>query len=135
MQSAAGKPLYPLEVGRPPFEAMCSSARRSRSSIETPGSRCSATSWSVSWTSSPARAMPSISCADLRMITVSRSRLYLFERLGDLVEDVLDRPIGVDADDVAARRPVVLDERCRLDLVELETPLDRLRRVVGAVLL
>src|SRR5581483_12144249 len=44
-------------------------------------------------------------------------------------------PLRVDADDVATRRAVVLDDRSRLALVELEPALDRLRGVVGAVLL
>ena len=40
----------------------------------------------------------------------------------------------MDADDVAVLRPVVLDERCRLPVVQREAPLDRLERVVGAAL-
>src|SRR5690349_20487223 len=106
---------------------------RSSSSMVTPGSRCSATIPSVSWTSSPARATPSISCTDLRMIMPpppSSPGLNLVERLGDLVEDALDRAVGMDADHVAARRAIVLDERSRLGLVQVEPPLDRLGRVV-----
>jgi ATP/maltotriose-dependent transcriptional regulator MalT len=38
--------------------------------------------------------------------------------------------LGVDADDVGLVRAVVLDKRRRLPVVELETSLDRLRRVV-----
>src|SRR6266542_3605041 len=118
----------------PPFDAMCSSAMRSSSSIEMPGSRCSATSCNVSWTSSPARAMPSISCLDLRMIMVSSAGLHRRERLLDLVEDVLDRSVGVDADDVSPRGAVVLAERRRLLVVLREPVVDRLGRVVGPVL-
>src|SRR6266536_4438040 len=118
----------------PLFDAMCSSAMRSSSSIEMPGSRCSATSCNVSWTSSPARAMPSISCLDLRMIMVSSAGLHRRECLLDLVEDVLDRSVGVDADDVSPRRAVVLAER-RCLLVVLHAPVvDRLGRVIGPVL-
>jgi hypothetical protein len=51
------------------------------------------------------------------------------------VEDLVDAAVGVDADDVAPRRAVVLDERRGLALVELEPPPDRVGRVVGATLL
>ena len=44
-------------------------------------------------------------------------------------------PIGVDADDVPAGRPVVLDERGGLALVDLQPLADRIGRVVGPVLL
>ena len=47
---------------------------RSSSSIVRPGSSTSAQSASVSWTSSPASAMPSISAADLRMIMRAPAR-------------------------------------------------------------
>ena len=68
---------------------------------------------SVSATSSPARAMPlDLLAADLRMITRASP-----EPRGECsisCEDLVDRPVGVDADDVAVLRPVVLDERRRL---------------------
>src|SRR3954468_4047926 len=146
---------------------MCSSAMRSSSRISTPGSRCSATTASVSARSAPARAMPSISASDLRTIIgrlrADRARrapqrsglqasdgcemrprrptlgfhlrvpLDLLERLLDLVEDLLNGALCVDADDVRPGRAVVVDERRRLALVQLEAPSDRLRRVVGTV--
>src|ERR1035437_1219946 len=114
---------------------MCSSAIRSSSSIVNPGSSTSAQSASVSATSAPARAIASISCDDLRMITISRPSLQRGKRLLDLVEDLVDRTSGMDADGVAVARAVVLDERRRLGVVQLEPPRDRLGRVVGAVLL
>ena len=111
---------------------MNSSAIASSSAVVTPGRACSPISASVSATTRPARAIVSISCGDLRMIT---ARSHLVERPPDLGEDLLDRPVGVDADDVAARRAVVLDERRGLAVVDLEPLADRLRRVVGAALL
>src|SRR5581483_5391649 len=67
--------------------------------------------------------------------TGSSSHRHLLERLADLREYLLDRPLGVDSDHVRLLRPVVLDERRRLLLVDPEAALDRLRSVVGAVLL
>src|SRR4051812_37730380 len=121
---------------------MYSSAIRSSSRISTPGSRCSATTASVSARSAPARAMPSISDSDLRTIigrpTLGfhlRVSLDLLERLLDLVEDGFHGAVRVDADDVGPGRAVVVDERRRLALVEIEAPPARMRRVVGPVLL
>ena len=73
--------------------------------------------------------------ADLRMITPRAFPCRTLERVVDLVEDLVDGAVGVDADDVRLVRAVVLDERRGLPVVELEPPLDRLRRVVGAALL
>src|SRR5260370_10197097 len=162
---------------------MCSSAIRSSSSIDTPGSSPSATSASVSATSAPARAIPSIAWLLLRRITgdpraesarwapkserckdagsgrslalrprprtqqrdalqatsacdtrrglpKSRARLHRGERLLNLVEDLADCAVGVHADDVAARRAVVLDERRGLTVVRVE-PLHRANHVAG----
>ena len=88
---------------------------------------------SVSWTSSPARAMPSISCADLRMIM--RPRLHLLERLGDLVRRRRRSRARRGCRRRCRASTVVVDERRGLALVELEPAVDPLGRVVGAVLL
>src|SRR5579884_2169194 len=118
---------------------MCSSAMRSSSRISTPGSRCSATSASVAARSAPARAIPSISASDLRTIKPLRLDLAVTLRLGegvvDLAEHLVDAAVGVHADDIRLVRAEVLDQRRGLAVVELETPLDRLRRVVRASLL
>src|SRR2546423_9908259 len=136
---------------------MCSSAMRSSSRISMPGSRCSATTASVSERRAPARAIPSISASDLRMIIdrlradralptsdsyearerrpTSSARLHRLERLLDLVEDLVDAAVGMDADDVRLVRAVIVDQRRRLAFVELEPSLDHLGCVVGAPLL
>src|SRR3954469_3173025 len=106
---------------------MCSSAMRSSSRISIPGSSCSATTASVSASSAPARAIPSISASDLRTITVLRLDLAMSLSLGegviDLAEDLVHGAIGVDAHDVRLARAVVLDQRCGFPVVELEAPL------------
>src|SRR5919202_6811851 len=110
------------------------SARRSSSSIVTPGWSCSPTNASVSATTAPARAMPSISCWDLRMITAASSAgADLLDDLLDLGEHLVDGAIAVDADEVP-RQAVVLDERLGLLVVEREPAADRVGRVVGAAL-
>src|SRR3954453_10180406 len=118
---------------------MCSSAMRSRSRISIPGSSCSATSASVSARSAPARAIPSISASDLRTITTLgldlAMSLRLRERVVDLAEDLVRAAVGVDAHDVRLVRAVVVHQRRRLPVIELEAALHRLRRVVGASLL
>src|SRR5437588_3485137 len=135
---------------------MCSSAMRSSSRISIPGSRCSATTASVSERRAPARAIPSISAWDLRMIIgrlradrvlspgshearerrpTSSARLHRLERLLDLVEDLVDAAVGMDADDVRLVRAVIVDQRRRLAFVELEPSLDHLGCVVRAPLL
>ena len=55
------------------------------------------------------------------------------ERLGDLGRDLVDRALGLERDEPAARA-VELDDRLRLLVVELEPPRDRVRRVVVAPL-
>src|SRR3954471_4312299 len=129
---------------------MNSSASASSSPVVTPGRTCSPISASVSATIRPARAICSISWGDLRMIMRNpapaptesapplSSRLrraygsgkHLLQRGVNLGEDLVDRPVGVEADDIAARRAVVLDERRGLAVVDLEALPDRLRRVV-----
>src|SRR5712691_10861297 len=112
---------------------MNSSAMRSSSPVVTPGCTCSSMSAIVSATSSPARAIPSISCCDLRMIIAgsgSRNR-NLFECLLDLGEDLVLGAVPVDRDEIVARA-VVVDQRLRLTMVVLEPRADHLRRVVHA---
>src|SRR5262245_26868395 len=124
---------------------MYSSAMRSSSIIEMPGSSRSCISASVPTTTSPARAISSISCADLRMIIAcaseprlprsgSRPRPHMVERLLDL-HPHLGRAAGSVQRDELARRAVVLDDRRGPGVVDVEAVRDRLRRVVGAVLL
>src|SRR5438477_11671754 len=151
---------------------MYSSARRSSSSIETPGLSSSAIIASVSATMSPARAMPSISCWDLRRIIEGRpspescslaaktppckdarsgrhprtrsvrrrtprggalqrpgdceagggrssSNSHLLQRGLDLGEDLVRLAVGVDRNE-DAERAVMLDQRLRLAVIELE---------------
>src|SRR5205823_4566392 len=122
------------------------------------------TSASVSARSAPARAIPSISASDLRTIIgrlrADRARratktkrcknaasvrrpasgfdltvsLRLGQRVLDLPEDLFDGAVGMDAHDVRLVCAVVLDERCRFLVVELEPPPYGLGRVVGAPL-
>src|SRR5262245_1732312 len=110
---------------------MYSSASSSSSAVVTPARACSPSRAIVSATMRPARAIRSSSSGDLRMIT---SGGHLVERNPDLREDVVDRTVRVDADDVPPGRTVVLDERSGLALVDLEPLADRVRRVVGASL-
>src|SRR5207253_444766 len=111
---------------------MYSSARRSSSSIETPGPSSSPIIASVSATMSPARAMPSISAWDLRII-IGSSNGDLLERSLDLGENLVRRAVSVDRDE-DAQGAVVLDQRLRLAVIELQPGADRLRRVVRAPL-
>src|SRR5947208_5842237 len=166
---------------------MYSSARRSSSSIEIPGRSSSPIIVSVSTTISPARAIPSISCCDLRRITEGRPssescslaakspprkdarsgrhprtrsvRLrtprggalqrpseceagggrpspnrHLLQRGLDLGEDLVRRSVRVDRDE-DAQGAVVLDQRLRLAVVELEPRADRLGRIVRPLFL
>src|SRR5256885_12684442 len=106
---------------------MCSSAIRSSSVMVTPGCRWSPTRWIVSWTSSPAFAIRSISRGLLRMITSQLQGVL------DLGPDCLDGLVAVDRDQLA-RRCVVVDHRERQLVVEREPLRDRLRGVVGAAL-
>ena len=110
---------------------MCSSAMRSSSSIVIPGSSTSAQSASVSWTSSPASAMPSISAADLRMIM--RLACTLLERVRDLGPDLVDGALCVHLHQLACRE-VVVDDLLGLLVVVAQPALDRLGLVVGAAL-
>src|SRR5919201_362275 len=114
---------------------MNSSASRSSSVIGMPGRRLSPISPSVSATIWPARAIPSISSRDLRMIiSTSFNCRYALERFLDLGEDFVDRLLCVNSDEIS-RRAVVLDERLGLLVVELEPLRDRLAGVVGTPLL
>src|SRR5712692_7003548 len=94
---------------------MNSSAIASSSPVVMPGRTCSPTSASASTTTRPARAICSISWGLFRMIIVlpccaawSRPRRHLLERLADFGEHLVDRSIGMDADDVPTRRAVLL---------------------------
>src|SRR5205085_3571270 len=106
---------------------MCSSAIRSSSSIVTPGCRWSPTRWIVSWTSSPAFAISSISLGDFLMI------IRTLQHVLDLCPDSADRLLAVDGDERAGRC-VVVDHRPRQLVVERQPLLDRLGGVVGAPL-
>src|SRR5438552_1995501 len=106
---------------------MCSSAIRSSSSIVTPGCRWSPTRWMVSWTTSPAFAISSISRGDLRMI------IRTLQHVLDLRPDGVDRRLAVDGAERAGGRVVVGHGPGQL-VVEREALLDRLGRVVGAPL-
>src|SRR6266568_1314778 len=132
---------------------MNSSAIRSSSAVVIPGCTCSPRSAIVSATSSPARAMPSISCPDLRMIKPapptkgwgqtpsgsdpfgsdpSSSRFRgscgnLLQCRLDLGEDLVLAASPVNRHQVAAYA-VVLDQRLRLAVVVLEAAPDRLVR-------
>src|SRR5712692_4797411 len=123
---------------------MNSSAIRSSSPVVIPGCRCSPSSAIVSATSSPARAMPSISCWLFLMITVGVSAAsrtgdlvascrHLLEGGLDLREHLVLGPVSVDGDEVATC-PVVLDQRLRLAVIVVEAPLDCLVGVVGTTL-
>ena len=69
VHSVAGKSYSPLNDGRAPgWERMKSSARRSSSSVETPGRMWRRTRASVSATMRPAAAIVSISRGDLSVI-------------------------------------------------------------------
>ena len=59
---------------------------------------------------------------------------HLLERLLDLDPHLVDGALGVQRHELA-RRAVVLDDRLGLRVVDLESPGDRLGRVVGAALL
>ncbi len=109
-----------------------SSAIRSSSAIEMPGSSRSSSSASVSATTAPAAAISSISRALLRMIT--RRPPVSPERVLHLGVDLGDRPLAVQRDQLA-ERAVVLDDRLGLLVVDAEPLGDHVRRVVGAVLL
>src|SRR5205807_1901495 len=98
---------------------MCSSAIRSSSSIVTPGCRWSPTRWMVSWTTSPAFAISSISRGDLRMI------IRTLQHVLDLRPDGVDRLLAVDGDERAGGR-VVVDHGPGQLVVEREALLDRL---------
>src|SRR5438876_106899 len=117
---------------------MNSSAIRSSSAVVIPGCTCSPSSAIVSATSSPARAMPSISWALFLMINavpplrVSR-RGHLLQRGLDLGEDLVLAARPVNRHEAAAY-PVVLDQRLGLAVVVLESALDRIVRIVGAPL-
>src|SRR5919108_2467228 len=111
---------------------MYSSAIRSSSFVVTPGRIRSARRESASATTRPARAIVSSSSCDLRMITSLRRGRGLEDFL-DLREDFVDRAVGVDADEVAARA-VVLDELFG-DALHLHPVMDHLRSVVFAPLL
>src|SRR5438045_3526922 len=106
---------------------MCSSAIRSSSVMATPGCRWSPTRWIVSWTSSPAFAIRSISRGLLRMITGELQGVL------NLGPDRVDRLVAVDRDQIAARR-VVVDDGARQLVVQRQPVCDRLGRVVGAPL-
>src|SRR5216684_6031534 len=113
------------------------SASSSSSSVVTPGRTCSPISSRVSTTTRPAFSIFSISAGDLRMITVvsevwrSSPRLHVLECVLDLGENFVDRTVAADRDDVAAR-PVVLDQRLGLLVVDAQPVVDRLGRVVVA---
>ena len=132
-----GSPCSPSRSATPPCARMCSSAIRSSSSIDTPGSRCSPTSASVSATSAPARAMPSISCGDLRMITrrACSRRRATWSSVCSISEKTSSTVRSAWMPQRCPGGAVVLDERRRLAVVQLEAALDRLGRVVGAPLL
>src|SRR5438270_6420656 len=129
---------------------MNSSAIRSSSAVVIPGCTCSPSSAIVSATSSPARAMPSISWADLRMINpapptkgwgqtpsgsdplgsdpgssgLRGSCGHLLQRGLDLGEDLVLATRPVNRHEVATN-PVVLDQRLGLAVGVLEPALDR----------
>src|SRR5918911_3213736 len=111
---------------------MYSSAIRSSSSIEMPGSSRSPISSSVSATISPARAMPSISAWLFRMIIRSlSSNRDLLQRLLDLGEHLVHRSVRTDPDEDSLHA-VVFDQGLRLAVVQLEPRADRRGRVVDA---
>src|SRR3954447_15345008 len=105
--------------------------------MEIPGRSSSPIIASVSATTAPAWAMPSISASDLRMIIDGRpssgpsSNRHLLERGLNLGEDLVRGPVRMDGHE-AALGAVVLDQRLRLSMIELQARPDRLRRVVGA---
>src|SRR3954470_297960 len=111
---------------------MNSSAIASSSAVVAPGRTCSPISASVSATTRPARAIVSISCGLLRTIIACS---HLLEGLADLGEDIVDRLVGMDPDDVRVLGPVVLDEGRGLAVVDLQPLADRVGRVVGPPLL
>ena len=118
----------------PPCRRMNASAIRSSSTVVTPGSSRSPTCAIVSATSAPARAIFSISAALLRMITRPRPR-----RAGRARPRSRRRPRRSSArrasGDELPRRPVALDHRLGLLVVDREPACDHLRRVVRAALL
>src|SRR5262249_47803110 len=130
---------------------MYSSAIRSSSAIEMPGSSRSSSSPSVPATTAPAAAISSISRADFRMIMrrprPERTRpgsdpghgrsnrvLHALERVLDLRPDLVDRALGVQGHE-PPRHAVVLDDRLRPLVVGAQTVGDHLGCVVAAVLL
>src|SRR5215208_4427230 len=112
---------------------MNSSAIRSSSPVVVPGRTCSPSSAIVSATISPARAICSSSWVDFRTITGSRPGNYLLERVLHLGEDPVHGLVRVHTDKIALRA-VVLDERLGLLVVQGETAVDCLGRVVRAPL-
>ena len=81
-----------------------------------PGSSRSCISASVPATTSPARAISSISWALLRMITAA-APVHLLERLLDLDPHLVGATVGVERDELA-RHAVVLDDRLGLRVVD-----------------
>src|SRR5918999_3433172 len=109
---------------------MNSSASRSSSAVVAPGRTWSPSNASVSATIAPAAAIWSSSWADFR--TIMRDSRPAPTPPAPPRKPV-DRPIGVDTDEVTPQ-PVVTDERLRLLVVEGQPLVDSLRRVVGAPL-
>src|SRR5881275_824847 len=129
---------------------MNSSAMRSSSEVVMPGWSASPSKAIVSATSCPARAMPSISCADFLMIMrkdrgltppgsdpsssfVDDSRRNLLQRGLNLREHLVLTARTVHGHQVTAHA-VVLDERLRLAVIVLEPASNAVVGVVGAAL-
>src|SRR5262245_43523151 len=131
MHATAGNPLYPRKFERALRRSSTSRAAWSRSAVVAPATAARVHASCISATTAPARRMWAIWAAVLRR-TIGGSGDLLVADLDEPLEDLVALADTVDRGE-QPERAVVLDDRDRLALVQLEPPLHGLLGVVVAL--